>query len=65
VNGGRDAPQTLIIRVSVTGGLPVPLWNVTRTARRYRPGASSTRGLTRACSDGTVSLRLSCPFTKT
>jgi hypothetical protein len=36
VNGGRAAftAQILIRRLKVTGGLPVPRWNVTRTASR-------------------------------
>ena len=65
MNGGRDAPQILITRLNVIGGLPVPRWKVTRTASRWRPGPTSTRGVTRRCRDFTVSLRLNCPFTKT
>ena len=56
-NGWQDV-------VNVTGGLPVPSWNVTRAVTRYLlPGRNLTRGVTRLCSVCSVIRRSSRPLT--
>jgi hypothetical protein len=59
------ALHTLIARLSVTGGLPEPRWKVTRMRRRWRPGPSRRRRVSRLSSGPILSVRFSRPFTNT